>query len=84
MQIEQQDIQAILKLLNEQTVTIARMDERQIAMQNDISAFRVEITRLGTKVQNVENTAFRNAVITGFVGAGMGSVATMIASKLLG
>jgi hypothetical protein len=84
MQMEAEDIQRILKLLNEQAVTIGRMDERQKAMQGDISAFREDINTLGIRVQSVENTAFRNAVIVGFVGAGMGSVVTLIAGKLLG
>jgi hypothetical protein len=84
MQMEQQDLQKILQLLSDQSALIGRMDERQMAMRDQISEFRTDITNLGARVQSVENTAFRNAVIMGFVGAGMGSVITLIAGKLIG
>ena len=91
MQMEQGDIKSILDLLNKQAITIARMDERQQAMaselknfREDVSEFREDVSGLKQGLQSVQETAFKNAVIVGCIGAGLGSVATIVARKLIG
>lgn len=90
--MSQEQVDRVIDLLNEQRSTIARMDERSKAevearkrMEEDIRELKEDMKTTRSELQEVRDTAFRNAVIVGFVGAGVGAslgcVLTLLGGK---